>query len=732
MRARWAGVVSLLVLAFTFTLVLGAYWWVGRLAQQDRDMIRSLDGLQLRVLALARHALLAGRGDAGAFGALPQARDELATGLTRLRNEWSVVTKSSLVSISGDVLARVQDAWAETALAMDGLLLQEGSATSLLATVVEFEAFAEDTLLRSDELVNVMVETGASPEQVYAATRQLMLLERLAHNLRRTLSRDPGAAMAAERFDRDVVHFRQVTQGLLAGDEKLGIEAVADSEARTMLEGLLAAVTGEEARAGEVLSAAASLTQIRQAAARVGRVAEILSEALSALGEAYLVGAGERLVSFRLAHVLAGFAGVLTILVLGFELRLRSRGRDMGLDEQTLAQFQEREEKLKDSQRRNQEALLRLLAEANAVAAGDLSVEATASEDLAGALAQALNATVEKVRELVAIAGETAERAEDVVATAAGSESLLSQVDEDQVQRLHRAAALLDSSITVLAKVATVTTSLDALAERSIEATEHGGAMAAKVAEALDAVRAGVHQELESLRRLAERCQPAGELAAFLLDIADKTNILALNTAIRASGTADATRSLTGVADELQRFSEKLTQVGRRSHSLVRSIEVGIRHASGTVENMTAAVGASARVARETQDATVKTGENLGKVRFMLKDLLESTKKHPEPVEMIRNATVGLRELSGPILESSRELGAQLATLDETTRVLRQVLTRFESGREDVRTAFEAAQAIPDTYPADRQQPHGVLDSEATAEEDPPATLGLQEQARVG
>ncbi|MDJ0870511.1 MAG: methyl-accepting chemotaxis protein [Gammaproteobacteria bacterium] len=702
----WVEYLLWFLLVVALALAVLSYWWSGTLARQDQRFVERVQQQRTLSQALARQALAAASGHEPAFQELQVAREGLARAASELGRVRARRPHAFGAPDMGVELAAVESAARQVDGAVNRLLGDRDPALQLWRNVSDFEAFAADTLLKSDELVNVMVETGASPEQVYAATRQLMLLERLAHNLRRTLSGGANADEAAERFDRDVVHFRQVTQGLLAGDEKLGIEAVADSEARALLADIVGAMGGEREEATAVLVQAEALTRTRKAAAHVGLAVDTLSGALDAVMQVYHGHAGTRRLSGWAGHAFA----MLAALLMGVQMLLAVRRRAPGVEApQAAAQPKETQ----DCDRENpaspehpgQAAMLRLMEEVGTMPERDSAFTATDASEAAGVPAEAIDEAAGRIRELVTRAGETVACAEALVAAAGVSPPAEARAGEPL--RATQAGTAEEAGA-----------QLDALTRRLLALTGEHTLVTTRLAETLDATQGSVRTGTLALQRAVERCREAESLAALVNDLGDQANILALNTAIQASAKGGTGADSCPVADDVQRLAERLMQFARRVQTQMSRIGAALHEAGQVAVDIRTGMDASARATKEVEKSSAQTSQALGKMQS-LAGQLNASRGAEEPLPGARASQPAGEDGSSL---AGRDLSNRLGELSQAAETLKRLLAEFPP--------LSGAGGLPSRRPDGGQPPLEAGESERKQEL--PATLGLQEEARTG
>lgn len=115
-----------------------------------------------------------------------------------------------------------------------------------------------------DESSRRLVDAGAKPGQIYQATRQLVLLERLRAGAAKVLVAGPEGISVADRLARDLAMFSQVQDALIAGSATLGIEKVADAEAQAQLTRARDAATGLAPAVDGLIDNALAVFELRE------------------------------------------------------------------------------------------------------------------------------------------------------------------------------------------------------------------------------------------------------------------------------------------------------------------------------------------------------------------------------------------------------------------------------------------------------------------------------------
>lgn len=240
--------------------------------------------------------------------------------------------------------------------------------------------------------------------------------------------------------------------------------------------------------------------------------------------------------------------------------------------------------------RQNQDAILCLMDELSDLAEGDLTKTATVSENITGAIADAVNYTVEELRKLVLQItkateqmGKATKNTEDIatglLAASQKQEHELRNVD-DSVRLITQSIKDVDSSAVQSADVA----------RRTLEVTERGAQAVRNTISGMDGIREQIQETSKRIKRLGESSQEIGEIVDLISDITEQTNVLALNAAIQAVSAGEAGRGFSVVAEEVQRLAERSAEATKQIGALVKTIQSDTQNAVAAMEKSTLGV----------------------------------------------------------------------------------------------------------------------------------------------
>ena len=437
-------------------------------------------------------------------------------------------------------------------------------------------------------IIEQMARQGSSGSQVMIAKNQVFLAERILNSMNSLMNGAENAKTSADDFNTDTANFSAILNGQLNGNAALGVSAIEDTNLRAIL-------TNIKAEHDQVIASAAMIVQknadqiakVRQASTVIYNESAPMLSHLKQLSGSSMLGLWMPAIGLILS--LIGF------LVSVFKL-LTLRGQ---ADKQRVARLQEEYD-------RNQNAILRLLDEIADLADGDLRSYATVSEDFTGAIADSINFAIDQLRDLVSRINEASQEVAQYTANTQQITNQLAESSEHQAQEIAGASSAINEMAQSIDEVSANASESAQVAERSVQIASNGATVVQRSIQGMDIIREQIQETSKRIKRLGESSQEIGNIVALINDIADQTNILALNAAIQASMAGEAGRGFAVVADEVQRLAERSASATKQIETLVKTIQTDTKEAVISMEQTTSEV---VRGASLTKDAGVALGE---------------------------------------------------------------------------------------------------------------------------
>lgn len=603
--------------------------------QKLKGLVAELRASSYQLTALSRDATA---GNQQAFGRLNSVVVRMDRTWNQLRHN-DIETEAALRS----ELAAFSNVWAgmsENAQVIvdneEAIILMHDVATTLNEALPHLQA-------EHDNIVDILLENRAPAEQVSMAQRQSWFAERIGRNVDKMLRGGHDADRAADEFNIDANRFGRVLEAMKTGDTTMGITRIDHPDAVESLariSDLFGSVSGSVT---SIFEKSPALFSTRQATNAILDDGPALQESLGNLLEKIEVLPSLRSVNNTMLMIVGALA-LFCLIVVGWQLNAATNRR--------LKITAETNRITAETNERNQNAILRLLDELGDLGDGDLTITASVTEAFTGAIADAINYTIGQLRVLVSRINDTSVEVSAAAQDTQQTALHLAEASEHQAQEIAGASAAVNEMAVTIDQVSANAAESAGVAERSVSIASKGAKVVQNTINGMDTIREQIQETSKRIKRLGESSQEIGDIVSLINDIADQTNILALNAAIQASMAGDAGRGFAVVADEVQRLAERSATATKQIEALVKTIQNDTNEAVTSMEQTTSEVVRGARLA---QDAGVA-------------------------LEEIESVSANLAELIQNISNAARQQASSAGHISNTMNVIQEITSQTSSG----------------------------------------------------
>ena len=674
-----------IALALMLLLAAGAVWWTGGAAPASDAGTGELVALAQATRAQTR-AVLAGAAEQ--FDRLAARRAELGSMRAALAN-------NSAASDGARRLAGDTAVWQPLESSLDGLVGARDRLLALNKARAEVLDLAPRLLVATGNLASALSPADLETNQPFLARFELTV-EGLQQNLR-SFGAGGGAGDAVRRIGDAGQYLEQVVRGLRGEDGSLGVVPVRSPGAKANLDS--AGKLFEQARAG-IATITASAAELTAATAKV----EAFDTAADTLLTRY------RGTSFGLASA-PGLTGRLPLLLVVAALVIAGL---MGFVFYRARDFRRSAELQAEQNERNQQAILRLLDELSSLADGDLTVQATVTEDITGAIADSINYAIEALRGLVATINNSSILVDAAAKQTEGTSRHLVRSAETQAKQAAAASESMARMATSIEEVSGNAERCSDVARHSVEIAHKGGEAVRRTIAGMNTIRETIQDTSKRIKRLGESSQEIGNIVELIEEIAEQTNILALNASIEASRAGEASRGFAVVADEVQKLAERSTMATKKIEVLVSTIQSDTNEAVMSMERSTTDVVGGALLAENAGAALDEIEQVSHQIASLVQNISGSSKEQTSVAGAITKNMHVLREISSKTTESTTATSSAISKLSELASQLRKTVAGFtlpdQGGSTGVLSAGRVAASLEQAAPADTDvEPAPVL-----------------------
>ena len=559
---------------------------------------------------------------------------------------------------------------AATVMSQQTILTQVGAA---LRTI---NRQSSDLLEIAETVSSLKLQQNAAPAEISASGQLVMLTQRIGKSANEFLTLEGVSPEAVFLLGKDLNSFKEIAQGLQEGSPELRLTGSKDPQTRERLEALIALYEQTRVQASAILGNLQGLVSAREAQASIISDSEPLRRALEGLQGKLSTqsGLGAGTVSLLIAAALFGLLCAVGIA----RIQLQDSRQRQGIAEKQQLEARGMEQDAKRVNDANQAAILRLMNELQTVAEGDLTQEATVTEDITGAIADSVNYTVEELRQLVGNVQNTATRVAQTTAQVESTSTELLAASTEQLREIRETGQSVLDMASRINEVSAQAQESSQVARQSLTAAESGLQAVQNAIGGMNSIRDQIQETSKRIKRLGESSQEIGEITELISDITEQTNVLALNAAIQAASAGEAGRGFSVVAEEVQRLAERSGDATRQISALVKAIQTDTQDAVAAMERSTQGVVEGAKLSDSAGTALSEIDSVSRRLAELIEQISKSATREAASANVVADNIQHIFAVTEQTGEGTRSTATQVRELSRMAEELRQSVSRFK------------------------------------------------------
>lgn len=327
---------------------------------------------------------------------------------------------------------------------------------------------------------------------------------------------------------------------------------------------------------------------------------------------------------------------------------------------------------------RNEEAILRLMDELSVIAKGDLTAQAEVTEEITGAIADSVNVTVGQLQKVVRDINVATDKVTVATNNAQETSGRLIADTTRQAEDIEAADVSVEMMTQSMSEVSESANESAQVARKSLESTERGSQAVQNSIGGMNEIRQQIQETAKRIKRLGESSQEIGEIVDVITDIAEQTNVLALNAAIQAAAAGEAGRAFAVVAEEVQLLAERSGEATTQIAGLVRAIQSDALEAAAAMESSIQGVVEGARLS----DTAGRSLQEIEAVTRDLADMIQriavNTETQVVVAEEVRKIMRDVLQVTGATTEGTQRATTSVTEIADQARALKSSVAKFK------------------------------------------------------
>jgi twitching motility protein PilJ len=621
------------------------------------EYITKATEMQMLSQRIAKGAQQAVAGNSVAFA-------QLKTSEKQFIDNYAAISKGSLTlpaspKSTQPMVVDLKKNWTPVETQINQIISHEKTLVDLRLNVDSINKSTNDLLEISEQLVGRMTDANLGQRETTVASNMVMLTQRMAKNANALTSSDTMEQDVAFQLGKDTTSFQESLRALRDGSERLHINAIGDADAHNKLVELSASFKPFEASVTNILSNMQPLVETKQASVAIFDSSDEILKDTKKLAQSY-----EKLgTTGNTFAVISALLALASLVLFGIVNVNESKRRVTQSEAEN---------------KRNQEAILRLLNELGDLADGDLTTNATVTEDITGAIADSINFTIDELRGLVSGINRATEKVTTTTLQAQNiSEELLAAAQRQAQEIEETSAAILGISQSINDVSASATQSAQ-VATQSLEAAEKGTKAVENSITGMNSIRENIQETSKRIKRLGESSQEISEIVELISDITEQTNVLALNAAIQAAAAGEAGRGFSVVAEEVQRLAERSGQATKQIAAIVKTIQSDTQDAVAAMETSTQGVVEGAKLSDAAGQALNEIGQVSRNLAGLIENISAATDNQAIAATKVAKAMQDIQQITEQTTAGTQQTASSIGELTALATDLKKSISGFK------------------------------------------------------
>ncbi|MBF0345750.1 MAG: methyl-accepting chemotaxis protein [Nitrospirae bacterium] len=314
----------------------------------------------------------------------------------------------------------------------------------------------------------------------------------------------------------------------------------------------------------------------------------------------------------------------------------------------------------------------------NRLADGDLSIDITIKgKDEIGMFFLSMKNMVERLRCMI----ESVRSASENVASASYQQTAASeQMTSGIVEQANKASQILHAAsdmAQIATNVAHSTTDIMTSASETLSIASDGEGIVSRTNQEVQGIEVTVVESSQVMKNLGERSKQIGEIVVVINDIAEQTNLIALNAAIEAARAGEHGRGFAVVADEVRKLAEKTGKATTEINKMIATMQTETNAALSSMQGSLNKVETATQFSTKAGEALHTIVQSIQELQTKIEEISSSTQKMSTTAEDIGKDIEVVARVSNETSSSASELSNSAQNLASLSDDLKEIVNQF-------------------------------------------------------